>query len=286
MDPNTQNNNNSKEDAVDERIFSYVKIKQRPPLYEIFAPAWFRALEAWFDLEKISTTRTKYIHALSQLPIEVLDRIPQPDVVAEDYDRLKKAVTLISEETRLNLFDEFLSKQNYGLQPSVYLREMLIQADKLNVGEDKVRLSFLKTLPSPLRITLASQTTLTLQELAELADFSPRVANHNTTTTTTTLIKAPSHSNDTPDNLKTPFFQNRIPKICMGHIFHGQDSNTCEPWCKWPNNTEVTILSDSRPPSRSSSPLTPTPTPTPSTPSTPSEIYKSVYFTEIRNPLM
>lgn len=47
---------------------------------------------------------------------------------------------------------------------------MIRQTGKLNIGDDIVRMQFLKTLPVNIRTPLATQTTLTLQQLGDLAN--------------------------------------------------------------------------------------------------------------------
>jgi hypothetical protein len=47
---------------------------------------------------------------------------------------------------------------------------MLRQATKLSIGDDIVRIQFLKTLPLHVQTTLASHVSLSLQQLAEIAN--------------------------------------------------------------------------------------------------------------------
>ena len=68
----------------------------------------------------------------------------------------------------MELYNDLMSNQTYHGKPSIYLQDMLRRAGKLNIGKDIVRMQFLKTLPSPVRTTLASHTTLTLQQLGML----------------------------------------------------------------------------------------------------------------------
>ena len=253
MDPNNQ-------DGSEDEVISSVKIK--PPTFsETSVPTWFRVLEAQFHLARISTTKTKYYHAVSQLPAEVLDRISQTELEAEDYDRLKKAVTTTFEKSKLELFNDLMSKQTYSGKPSIYLQDMLRQSGKLNIGEDIVRMQFLKTLPGHVRTVLASHTTLTLQQLGELAN-DLLITYHSATVMAvsppSSAVASPSTTSPRPTTNTSvglkPFHQNQRPKICRGHIFYGPDSKSCKKWCKWPNKTGLNILPNSRPPSRSSSP--------------------------------
>jgi hypothetical protein len=260
MDPNNQ-------DGSEDEVISSVKIK--PPTFsETSVPTWFRVLEAQFHLARISTTKTKYYHAVSQLPAEVLDRISQTELEAEDYDRLKKAVTTTFEKSKLELFNDLMSKQTYSGKPSIYLLDMLRQACKLNIGKDIVRMQFLKTLPGNVRTVLASHTTLTLQQLGELAN-DLLIMDHPTTVMAvsppSSAVASPSTrpTNYTSVGLK-PFHQNQRPQICRGHIFYGPNSKSCKKWCKWPHKTGLNILPNSRPPSRSSSPAPRSSSPAPS----------------------
>lgn len=245
----------------EEESISSFKIK--PPVFsETSVTTWFRIVEAQFHLANIRSSRTKYFHVMSQIPPEVLDKISQNDLDDEDYDKFKKSVIGTYEKSKIELFNDFLSKQIYGGKPSVYLQDMVRQAGKLNIDNDIVRMQFLKTLPVQVRTVLAAHTSLTLQQLGELANDilvispqAPVMAVEMSPTVATVPKKETSQQNFSSS--VAPFRPNQRPKVCRGHIYYGPRSRSCKPWCTWPTKTGLNILPNSRPGSRSSSP-TPT----------------------------
>jgi hypothetical protein len=235
---------------VETENISSMRIK--PPAFaESSVPTWFRILEAQFHLAKISSTKTKFYHALSQLPPDVVDRLPQPSLDSESYDVIKQAVITTFEQSKLELFNGLMSKQNYNGKPSLYLQEMLRQATKLNIGDDIVRMQFLKTLPLHVQTTLASHVSLSLQQLAEIANDLVLMVPP----TTVMAVSSPSPAATSPATTSRastniglkPFHPNQRPHVCRAHIFYGSRAKTCKPWCKWPNKTNVTLLPNSRP---------------------------------------
>ena len=237
---------------------SSVRIK--PPVFtETSVPTWFRILEAQFHLAKISASKTKFFHALSQLPADVVDRLPPSSLDTEAYDDLKAAVVSTFEQSKLELFNGLMSNQTYSGKPSLYLQEMLRQATRLSIGEDIVRMQFLKTLPLQVQTTLASHVSLSLQQLAEIANdlvimIPPTtvmaVSPPASAAAPTARTQPARTSRPTTSFGLTPFHQNQRPQICRAHIFYGPRAKNCKPWCKWPNKNNVTLL----PNSRSSSP--------------------------------
>src|SRR5678815_5289296 len=89
-DGQEQDNNQREAESI-----STMKIK--PPTFsESSVPTWFRVMEAQFHLANIRSSRTKYFHVMSQIPPEVLDRISQAELGAEDHDLFKTAVINLS----------------------------------------------------------------------------------------------------------------------------------------------------------------------------------------------
>ena len=64
-------------------------------------------------------------------------------------------------------------------------------------------------------------------------------------------------TNILPINVR-PFYRDQRTQICRGHLYFGETSRSCKPWCKWPNKKNLNIHPSSRlsspTPSRSSSP--------------------------------
>jgi hypothetical protein len=141
-------------------------------------------------------------------------------------------------------------------------------ATRAGVGEELVRHRFLQSMGENLRPILATQKTLTLDQLAALADelstLTPVSANINAVKSSPVSQKDESHfsggnharqmQTSIPFGLR-PFRPNQRPRVCRGHLYYGENSRTCKKWCRWPNKSEdLKIEASSRPPSRTSSP--------------------------------
>ena len=63
-----------------------------PSFLETAASAWFAILEAQFHLRNITSQETRFYHALSALPPEVVTRISGDILSSKIYDTLKEQI--------------------------------------------------------------------------------------------------------------------------------------------------------------------------------------------------
>lgn len=227
---------------------------------ETSASLFFKVLEAQFNLNKITANRTQFYHALSGIPVEVLENVPVTIIDCEDYEELKLSITSFYERSKSEVFDKLISATSTTGRPSVYLRELQQLAAKVGVGEELVRHKFLRSLPTTISPALSTQQTLPLAQLGSLADdLIPLDSQSNT-------INAVHRDNSYKEERKTrgddskktmdipyavrPFHPDQRTKICRFHIYYGDDAKSCKPWCRYPNKRHCKIM----PTSRSSSP--------------------------------
>ena len=129
-------------------------------------------------------------------------------------------------------------------RPSVYLQELLTIANKCGVGDDLVRHCFINALPNTISPVIASQNSRPLLEVGTLADeLIPLLkkdafqVSHSDNSQTSKPLQS---NNSRPIGL-TPFHPSQRPVVCRGHLFYGQKSRSCKPWCTWPNKQRCTI---------------------------------------------
>lgn len=137
---------------------------------------------------------------------------------------------------------------------------MIRQAGKLNIGDDVVRMQFLKSLPVNIRTPLA---TLTLQQLGDVANdilimiqdtavmAVPSPANPSSTPARATQSSATTHFS------LTTFHQNQINKFAETISFMGHGQRAVTSRTNSLTRQDNNILPNFRPASQSSSPTPP-----------------------------
>ncbi|XP_075744116.1 uncharacterized protein LOC142802917 [Rhipicephalus microplus] len=140
-------------------------------------PVWFSQIEARFELLRITSQQSKYLHVVSALPPDIADAVD--DVLAstpseKPYDELKSTVLKciqVSEHSRLQ---QLLSHEELGDQrPSQLLhrmRQLLGQQASEERQHSLLRDLFLQRLPQSTWMILAGSDGVTLERLAQLAD--------------------------------------------------------------------------------------------------------------------
>ena len=227
---------------------------------------WFRALEAQFTLKGITVSSTRYLHALSNLPTEVLDSLPDEILDSNDYRQLKEAVNGFYTKTKAELFERLISTTPMVGRPSAYLRTLQQIASKVGGNEDLVRHKFMQSLPPVIATALASQRSLSLTEIGSMADeLSPLVNQAQVNQVTpppqqnsyqyqynrqassyNQRSQTPRHQQQgIPIGLR-PFNSSQRPKICRAHLYFAERARTCKPWCKFPRKSGCSILPSSR----------------------------------------
>lgn len=143
----------------------------KPPIFSATSSVgWFNILEAQFVLKNITVSNTKFYHALSALPADVVSQLPDALIQAKDYASIKSAVIAFYEATKPELFEKLIRTTVMSGRPSANIRELSSLATKAGVGEELVRHKFIQTLPSSIAPVLAANKTMSLTELGSLAD--------------------------------------------------------------------------------------------------------------------
>lgn len=224
-----------------------------PPFLDTTAPAWFRILEAQFQLRSIQLSTTKFYNTLAALPPEVVSKLSPEILDSAQYDKLKTAVIDFYERSKPELFANLSAATHMTGRPSLFLQELSAIASKVGVGDEFIRHKFIQALPPTISPVIAARSEMSLVQLGKLADellpfakathclqvSSKSVPHHN----------APNHKSHTiniPFSIR-PFKPDQRPRICRSHIYYGPKARTCRPWCLWPNKDHIPITPPSRP---------------------------------------
>lgn len=174
----------SKSDASSSELFRVgVRI---PPFWPEKPLIWFSQIEGQFNMARISDDLTKFHYVLSHLDrqysIEVEDIITNPPASGK-YEKLKtELIKRLSVSKEKKVKQLLLSEELGDRKPSQFLRHLQHLAGP-TIPDDFLRTIWTSRLPSNLQTVIASQLSLTLTELADLADrvhdiapASPQVA--------------------------------------------------------------------------------------------------------------
>ena len=153
-----------------------------PPFWPSDPEIWFAQVEATFTTRRITSEKTRFDYVIASLSPEVAteirDLILRPPE-ATPYTILKEQLirrTAASEQRRLQQL--FNAEELGDRKPTQLLRRMQqLLGDRASTTDSTfLRELFLQRLPSHVRMVLASATTATLDDLAELADKVVEVA--------------------------------------------------------------------------------------------------------------
>ena len=126
---------------------THVSVKA-PPFDENTVSRWFLLLESQFDLARITSSETKFHHALSNLPIRASNQLDDSVVTSKDYDTLKTTVIALFTKPKPELFDSLINQHKIMFsKPSTYLRDIRRIGTQLGVDDQFLKLQFLKSLP-------------------------------------------------------------------------------------------------------------------------------------------
>lgn len=172
-----------------------------PQFWERHPTTWFLQAEAQFQLARITSQETKFLHVVGALPPTAAEEIS--DILtsfnhtrpAAPYDQLKAALlerTAASERTRIQ---QLLSSEELGgRRPSQLLRHMkhLLGTHSHAMDDTLLRELFLQRLPSNVQMVLATAAAMDLQALAALADKVMEVATPFSEVAAVASAKPPS----------------------------------------------------------------------------------------------
>ncbi|XP_047998341.1 uncharacterized protein LOC125235797 [Leguminivora glycinivorella] len=153
---------------------SVFKVSVRaPPFYPAEPALWFSQMEAQFEVSGITTESTKYNYIVSQLEqqyvLEVKDIITNPPAINR-YTKLKtELISRLSASQEKRVLQLMKHEELGERKPSQLLRHLRTLAGK-TVTDDFLKTVWSSRLPSGLQTLIASQTSATMEELADLAD--------------------------------------------------------------------------------------------------------------------
>lgn len=145
-----------------------------PPFWPHNPTLWFAQVEASFLYAGITADSTKFALVVSQLDhtyaAEVADVITAPPA-ADAYEKLKAELirrVSASQEERIR---QVLTQEDIGdRKPSQYLRHLRSKVDTGTVPDSLLRTLWSSRLPPQVKAIVASQTNMTLDAVADLAD--------------------------------------------------------------------------------------------------------------------
>lgn len=168
-----------------------------PPFWPEKPTIWFSQIEGQFAMGRITDDNTKYYYVLSHLDrqyaVEVEDVITSPPSTGK-YEKLKSELIKRLSTSSERKVKQLLQSEELGdRKPSQFLRHLRHLAGP-SIPEDFLRTIWTSRLPNNLQTVVASQMSLSLTELADLADrvhdiapASPQVAAINNAGTQSTL---------------------------------------------------------------------------------------------------
>ncbi|XP_063828955.1 uncharacterized protein LOC135078288 [Ostrinia nubilalis] len=168
-----------------------------PPFWPEKPSIWFSQIEGQFAMARITDDNTKYYYVLShldrQFAVEVEDIITSPPSSGK-YEKIKSELIKRLSTSSERKVKQLLQSEELGdRKPSQFLRHLQHLAGP-NIPEDFLRTIWTSRLPNNLQTVIASQMSLSLNELADLADrvhdiapSSPQVAATSATSTQSAL---------------------------------------------------------------------------------------------------
>jgi ElaB/YqjD/DUF883 family membrane-anchored ribosome-binding protein len=152
-----------------------------PPFWPQDPEVWFATVEAQFSIKKITSDRTKFDYLVGALQPEVATEVR--DILlnppgTDKYGGLKTAIinrTTASQQKRIQQL--LLAEELGDRTPTQLLRQMRqLAGTDAAVTDEILRTLWMQRLPTNVQMVIASQQTLTLDKLAELADKIMEVA--------------------------------------------------------------------------------------------------------------
>lgn len=162
-----------------------------PPFWPHNPTLWFAQVEASFSYAGITADTTKFSLVVSQLDqryaTEVQDIITNPPE-QNAYERLKAELIrrlAASEEDRIR---QVLTQEEIGdRKPSQYLRHLRSKVDTGTIPDNLLRTLWSSRLPPQVKAIVASQTEMSLDAIAELADRIQEAIAPNTQVSAVTI---------------------------------------------------------------------------------------------------
>lgn len=168
------------EDAMNAPGAQVLRVGVRvPPFWPDDPALWFAQVESQFTLSRITTDDTKFCYVVGQLDhqyaAEVKDVITTPPATGK-YDKLKAELIKRLSDSQQKRVKQLLMHEELGdRKPSQFLRHLEGLAGP-TVPKDFMTTLWSSRLPQSIQTVVASQTDLSLEKLAELADKVHEIA--------------------------------------------------------------------------------------------------------------
>jgi hypothetical protein len=132
---------------------------------------WIGQVESQFTIARITSPATKFAYLHGSLPEDIVNKLSDAAANGCDYQALKTELINTFTESKPELFEKLINQQKFlDQKPSFYLRSLQHVASQLGVGDEIIRIKFLKGMPDDIRSTLVAYDGGTLEELARVAD--------------------------------------------------------------------------------------------------------------------
>lgn len=141
-----------------------------PPFWPEKPAIWFAQVEGQFIIMKVTDEATKFYHILATLDRQYAAEIEDVLTGPPDYSKLKAELIKRLSVSKENKVKQLLTHEQLGTRkPSQFLRHLQHLAGP-DIPSDFVRTIWTSRLPTSLQPIVASQPTLAIDALAELAD--------------------------------------------------------------------------------------------------------------------
>lgn len=141
-----------------------------PPFWPEKPAIWFAQVEGQFAIMRITEDATKFYHVLATLDRQYAAEVEDILTGPADYVRLKSELIKRLSVSRENKVKQLLMHEQLGnRKPSQFLRHLQHLAGPA-IPEDFLRTIWTSRLPAGMQPIVASQPSLSLDDLAELAD--------------------------------------------------------------------------------------------------------------------
>lgn len=141
-----------------------------PPFWPEKPAIWFAQVEGQFEIMQVTDDRVKFYHILATLDRQYAAEVEDILTGPPDFQRLKDELIKRLSASRENKVKQLLTHEQLGTRkPSQFLRHLRHLAGP-DIPEEFVRTIWASRLPTSMQPIVASQSTLPLDALAELAD--------------------------------------------------------------------------------------------------------------------
>ena len=205
---------------------------------------WFLQLESIFQISKITSEQTKFLHLVSNIPTNTLKKFENylSNESSSPYTDLKKAMINDKKQPKSRTFEKLIELTLGERSPSSLLREMksLLQEieNQTTIPEGFLKEAFLHAIPESIRHHLVNYESQTLEEIAKKADRHVELSN--STEMHTIRYKEPNELHELREEiaeLRSKLKEN--PKIlCFYHQKYREEARKCVQPCFWKSGKE------------------------------------------------